>query len=57
MCLLMQVPESTQRHTRQTEADRAGAIYFVRRKFCFLWRGGRNFGPGYGTMSDYKVYM
>ena len=23
-------------HTRQTEADRAGAIYFERRKFCFL---------------------
>ena len=39
----------TKTHTCQTEADRAGAIYFVRRKFCFLWRGGRNFGPGYGT--------
>ena len=22
--------------TYQTEADRSGAIYFVRRKFCFL---------------------
>ena len=44
-------------HTCQTEGDRAGAIYFVRRKFCFLWRGGRNFGPGYGTTSDYKAYM
>ena len=29
----------------------------VRRKFCFLWRGGRNFGPGYGMMSDYKMYI
>ena len=53
----MEVPQSTQRHTRQTEADTAGAIYFVRRKFCFLWRDGRNFGPGYDTTSDYKVYM
>ena len=43
----MEVPGSTQTHTRQTEADRAGAIYFVRRKFCFMWRGGRNSGPGY----------
>ena len=48
--------ESTQ-HTCQTEADRADAIYFVRRKFYFLRRGGRNFGPGNGTTSDYKVYM
>ena len=39
--------ELTKTHKCQTEADRAGAIYFVRRKFCFLWRGGRNFGPGY----------
>ena len=31
----MEVPENTQRHTRQTEADRADTIYFVRRKFCF----------------------
>ena len=28
--------EHTKIHTCQTEADRAGAIYFVRRKFCFL---------------------
>ena len=28
--------EHTKTHTCQTEADRAGAIYFVRRKFCFL---------------------
>ena len=58
----MEVPESTQRHTRvrmkQIELVLfPGAIYFVRRKFCFLWRGGRNFDPGYGTTSDYKVYM
>ena len=50
----MEVPESTQRHTRQTEADRAGAIYFVRRKFYFLWHDVRNFGPGDGTTSYYK---
>ena len=50
----MEVPEST--HVSDW-IDRAGAIYFVRRKFCFLWRGGRNFGPGYGTTSDYKAYM
>ena len=50
----MEVPESTKTHTCQTEADRAGTIYFVRRKFCFLWRDVRNFGPCYGTTSDYK---
>ena len=38
--------EHTKTHKCQTEIGRAGAIYFVRRKFCFLWRGGRNFGPG-----------
>ena len=39
--------ERTKTHTCQIEADRAGAtcIYFVRLKFCFLWRGGRNFDP------------
>ena len=42
--------EHTKTHTCQTWADRAGAIYFMQRKFCFLWRGGRNFGPGYGTV-------
>ena len=29
MWILMEVSESTQRHTRQIEADRAGAIYFA----------------------------
>ena len=51
------VREHTKTHTCHTEAVRAGAIYFVRRKFCSLWRVGSNFGPGYGTTSDYKVYM
>ena len=32
----MEVPENTQRHTRQTKADGAGAIYFVQWKFCFF---------------------
>ena len=27
--------EHTKTHACQTEADRAGDIYFVRRKFCF----------------------
>ena len=49
--------EHTKTHTCQTEADRAVAIYFVWRKFCFLWRGGRKFGSGYGMTSDNKVYM
>ena len=30
----MEVTDSTQRHTRQTEADRAGAIYFVLFTLC-----------------------
>ena len=52
MWILLEVPESTQWHTRvKLKQLRAGAIYFVRQKFCFLWRGGRNFGPGYGTTS------
>ena len=57
MWILIEVSTSTQSHTRQTEADRAGAVYLLRRKFSFLWRGSRNVGPGYGTTSDYKVYM
>ena len=52
-----QVREHTKTHTCQTEADRADAIYFVRRKFYFLRRGGRNFGPDYGATSDYNVYI
>ena len=48
--------EHTKTHTCQIEEDRDGAIYFVRRKFYFLLRCGRNFGPGYDTTSDFKVY-
>ena len=54
----MEVPESTQRHThvrlKQTELV---LFTLYDRSFVFLWRGGRNFGPGYGTTSDYNVYM
>ena len=48
----MEVPESTQKHThvRLKQIEQA----LLRRKFCFLRRYVRIFGPGYGTASDYK---
>ena len=42
--LLLEWPESMQRHTRQTVAGRDGIIYFARRMFRLLWHDVIKFG-------------
>ena len=60
MSILMEVPESTQKHTHVRLKQIELALFtlcdgsFV---FCDVAAGGRNFGPGYSTTSDYKVYV
>ena len=54
----MEVTESTQRHTRVRLKQKELVLFTLcDGTFVFCDVAAENFGLGYGTTSDYKVYM